>query len=79
MFMIFFFHVGVCFVLYLQEDLRPTMPATCPEELKALICMCWDKSKDRRLTSNQLADALEKLNEHYLANKSKWDELVVKK
>jgi hypothetical protein len=62
-----------------KENLRPTIPPSCPPELHALISMCWHKAKENRLTSNQLAEALKKLNDLYLANKTTWDALVVKK
>lgn len=61
-----------------KENLRPTMPEGCPEELRALIIMCWDKEKDRRLSSTRLAEALQVLQQHYETPdvKSKWDALV---
>jgi hypothetical protein len=63
-----------------KEGLRPNIPPSCPEELRALICMCWDKEKDKRLTSTLMAEALQKLYDYYKTEKkAEWDKLVVSK
>ncbi len=63
-----------------KEGLRPTIPPSCPDELRALIVMCWDKEKDKRLTSNLLAESLQKLYDYYKTEKkAAWDAVVVAK
>jgi hypothetical protein len=42
--------------------------------------MCWDKEKDKRLTSTLMAEALQKLYDYYKTEKkAEWDKLVVLK
>lgn len=80
-FVLFFAHFLLQIIIKVsKEGLRPNIPPTCPEELRALICMCWEKEKDKRLTSTLLGEALQKLYDYYKTEKkADWDKLVVSK
>jgi serine/threonine protein kinase len=65
-------------VLVAKEELRPTLPATTPVNLLALINRAWDSDPDQRPTADQLEAQLAKLRLEYESDKANWDSLLPK-
>lgn len=59
-----------------KKGIRPTIPASCPASLRALIVRCWDALPDPRPTADEALTELQQIHEEYLANKASWDAIL---
>jgi len=58
-----------------KEDLRPTIPSSCPPIFKELITQTWDKAQKARPSLEQVVASLDQAGKLYLENKAQWDQL----
>eukprot|EP01132_Coremiostelium_polycephalum_P004967 gene4967-6188_t len=73
-----FKHIQYDFQILVQttkHNLRPTIPANCPEGFANLIVQCWDGNPDKRPTCPEILDSLLDLEKKYSENKKKWDKI----
>mmetsp|Transcript_21273 Transcript_21273/g.82567 ORF Transcript_21273/g.82567 Transcript_21273/m.82567 type:complete len:619 (-) Transcript_21273:154-2010(-) len=59
-----------------KKGIRPTIPASCPESLRALIVRCWDALPDPRPTADEALEQLKEIHEEYRQNKEAWDKIL---
>ena len=59
-----------------KKDLRPTIPEGCPEVIKNLLTICWDKDPEVRLSCPQLAEKFKEAEKEYKEHKLEWDQKV---
>ncbi|GAM28464.1 hypothetical protein SAMD00019534_116400 [Acytostelium subglobosum LB1] len=62
-------------VMTYKSNLRPTIPANCPEVFANLVTMCWDADPEKRPTCPEILDVLQGLERQYQDNRKKWDKL----
>eukprot|EP01116_Phalansterium_solitarium_P012850 TRINITY_DN2951_c0_g4_i1.p1 TRINITY_DN2951_c0_g4~~TRINITY_DN2951_c0_g4_i1.p1 ORF type:complete len:1137 (-),score=384.94 TRINITY_DN2951_c0_g4_i1:568-3978(-) len=60
-----------------QNNLRPTMPPTCPKGLATLITMCWHRNTDIRPDCSEVLEELLKQRDDWDNNRSVWDGCIV--
>jgi hypothetical protein len=56
-----------------KQNLRPTIPPSCPESFANLIRRCLDKDADARPNVIQVLDILKSIEAEYNANKAAWE------
>ena len=57
------------------NNLRPTIPNTCPEALKSLIQQCWDREPENRPSASELFDQITTLTLDFQQNTDSWNYL----
>lgn len=58
-----------------KKGLRPTIPPTTPAGFVDLIKQAWDHDANKRPDCKQMLVALDALEQDYLQNTEKWDQL----
>jgi len=58
-----------------KEDLRPTIPTSCPQSWKNLIISCWHKNQAYRPSLLQILDHIGGIEKEYQDNQQQWDAL----
>eukprot|EP00012_Vannella_robusta_P006723 CAMPEP_0206201394 /NCGR_PEP_ID=MMETSP0166-20121206/11513_1 /ASSEMBLY_ACC=CAM_ASM_000260 /TAXON_ID=95228 /ORGANISM="Vannella robusta, Strain DIVA3 518/3/11/1/6" /LENGTH=805 /DNA_ID=CAMNT_0053620043 /DNA_START=36 /DNA_END=2449 /DNA_ORIENTATION=- len=60
-----------------KKDVRPTIPANCPQAYTELVNQCWHKDPDSRPTTEEVLQQLKQLETLYNANKTEWDSIRI--
>jgi len=71
-------HIQYDFQIIIQaarENLRPTIPPTCPEGLASAIRQCIEPNPEARPSGLQLLELLLECERTYVDNKKKWDKV----
>lgn len=72
-------HIVFDFQIIIQtakNNLRPTIPATCPQVYVDLIKRCWDPEPDNRPETEELIQMVRDLQNEYSQNKEAWDSAI---
>eukprot|EP00005_Dracoamoeba_jomungandri_P008043 CAMPEP_0174269954 /NCGR_PEP_ID=MMETSP0439-20130205/42791_1 /TAXON_ID=0 /ORGANISM="Stereomyxa ramosa, Strain Chinc5" /LENGTH=1261 /DNA_ID=CAMNT_0015358989 /DNA_START=638 /DNA_END=4423 /DNA_ORIENTATION=- len=56
-----------------ENDLRPTIPETCPKQMSKLLQACWHAQPNLRPTAEEIFEKIVKMEKVYEKNKSQWD------
>jgi hypothetical protein len=56
-----------------EENLRPTVPESCPKLVKDLIKKCWDPNPKLRPDVHLVLKELEAIHSDYSNNPPKWE------
>jgi len=56
-----------------EENLRPTIPESCPKQMKELIRDCWNPDPRQRPNVHQVIQALEAMEQDYFNNALRWE------
>jgi len=62
-----------------KKGVRPTMPPTTPAALAELIKRCLEREADKRPSTLEVQQALEKIQEDYVKNKQIWQQTIQNK
>jgi len=56
-----------------KEDLRPTIPGTCPPLFRNLITSCWHKAQEERPPMDAILETMIAIEKEYKANTQEWE------
>jgi len=70
-------HGAFTLMMRVSTGLRPTMPKTCPNELKKVIEKTWEAEPEHRMTIQELGQEVTNLQLIYEENKQQWKEIEV--